>query len=180
MSGCPGVHCPGCGKGGGALAVVAGLVAGGILVWPKVVAAGHAAEHGTDVLRHDAWEAIEWTAAIVGIAVALAIAGCVLYVASGYVRSRTARREAEGATALTSCTIQPALAGQQRLALAAAALPALPRAIAARLSHEGAPAGRADDEALIPKRGQHLAGSRLGHAELLMDGDDARDHRAGR
>lgn len=181
-----GYHWSPCNRGGGGLAVAAAAVVGGILIWPKVIAAGHAAEHGTDVLMHDAWECIEWAAAILGIAAGLAITMGVLYLVSQAV---TKRRQAIGtvpAAAAVTCTIRPGVPTAQQAPgignaapLAIEATPALPLSVLAAFGHETAPSRRSRNQALIPKRGQHLTSRRLGNPELLMDGDDGRDHLAG-
>lgn len=178
-----GYHWSPCNRGGGGLAVAAAAVVGGILIWPKVIAAGHAAEHGTDVLMHDAWECIEWAAAILGIAAGLAVAGAVVYGATLAVRKRAERGSA--IPAAVTCTIRPPVSDDVKAdisthqPLAIEATPALPLSVLAAFGYESAPSRGRDDEALIPKRGQHLTSRRLGNPELLMDGDDGRDHLAG-
>jgi hypothetical protein len=181
MSRCPGVHCPGCGKGGagiGVLAVLAVLVIAALAVWRLAVKVGHAVEHGTDVLRHTTWEVIEWTAVVLGIAIGAAAVLTVLYVVSVSVHSRI-KRHTEDGLPLVGCTIRPAVQAAHRLAIEAPR-PALPLAVLAAFGHERTPAGRDHDEALVAERGDHLAGRGLGDPELLVNLDDARDHRAGR
>ena len=135
MSGsCPGVHCPGCGKGGGALAILAALALAAVFVWRVAVKVGHGVEHGVDQLRHMTWEVVEWAAAVLGIAVGLAIVVAALYAASVVIRRRAERRAVGTvpATALTTCTVVPDEV-QAIYARAATALdapkPALPLAI---------------------------------------------------
>jgi hypothetical protein len=193
MSSCPGAgHCPGCKEGGAALAVVAVLVVAGILVWPKVVKAGHAVEHGTDVLRHTTYEVIVWASIVLACAVGLAITIGLMYAVTILARACLAKRERHAMarvpqTIVTSCTILPRSTPvpdepeSEPLAIdrGPSLLLALITALAA-VGHEGAPTGSDDDETLGLEGAQAFARGRLRNPELLMNGDDARDHRTGR
>jgi hypothetical protein len=209
MSGsCPGVHCPGCGKGGGALAILAAVVIAGIFIWRELIKLGHAVEHGTDVLRHTTYEVMLWSLAILGIAAGAAAAILLLLGLAVMVRRARERHAVARVpqTIVTSCTILPRstpvpagisdvnvdipntvpavsdvnddIPDHQPLAIERG--PGLLTALLSALSYEGSPTGNADDQTLGPERSQALARGRLRNPELLMNGNDARDHRTGR
>ena len=156
MSGCPGVHCPGCGKGGitaGGLLVAAGAVAL-LLARKRIIAAGHAVEHGTDVLLHTTWEVIEWAAAVLAVAVGLAVTIALLYGVTVLARKYLERRTTTPVPpAIVTCTILPAERADTVPArsepepeqLAIERGPGLLLALFAALGHEGAPV-ISDDE----------------------------------
>ena len=105
-----GYHWTPCRRGGGG--VVAALIVLAVLavaVWRAAVRAGHAVEHGTDVLRHTTWEAMEVTAMVIGSAAALAAVAGMAYGArrlyTWQARNRQAIARHTPAVQHVSCTI---------------------------------------------------------------------------